>query len=95
VVASIDRQTAAPEPQFRIYNLGGSRATSLVELVDLIARAVGQSPQIVWKPEQPGEMKRTLADLAVAGRALGYAPKVNIEQGIPRFVKWWRDENPT
>ena len=35
-------------------------------------------------------MKRTLADLTLSGRALGYAPKVPIEEGLPRFVAWLR-----
>jgi nucleoside-diphosphate-sugar epimerase len=35
-------------------------------------------------------MKRTLADVALAGRELGYAPKVSIEEGIRRFADWWR-----
>jgi len=35
-------------------------------------------------------MKRTLADVSLAGRALGYAPKVAIADGIPRFVDWFR-----
>jgi UDP-glucuronate 4-epimerase len=38
-------------------------------------------------------MKRTLADVSLAQRELGYAPRVPIAEGIPRFVAWWRAEN--
>jgi len=48
---------------------------------------------IEWKPEQPGDMKRTLADVSRAQTELGYAPKMPIAEGIPRFVAWWRGEN--
>ena len=75
---------------FRVYNLGGARTTTLLQLVEAISRALGRSPRIVWKPEQPGEMTKTLADLSRSGEELGYAPKVGVDEGIARFVAWWR-----
>jgi UDP-glucuronate 4-epimerase len=93
VVASIDQQGGDARPVYRTYNLGGSQTTSLRELVDQIAAALGRTPNIEWKPEQPGDMKRTLADVSLAQRELGYAPRVPIAEGIPRFVAWWRAEN--
>jgi UDP-glucuronate 4-epimerase len=87
VVASIDQQGKGA-PQFRIYNLGGSRTTTLLGLVELLSNALGKKPVIEWQPEQPGDMKRTLADVSIVGRALGYAPKVPIEEGIARFAAW-------
>jgi UDP-glucuronate 4-epimerase len=88
VVASIDEPVAAPG--YRTYNLGGSRPTTLLALVDLLAQALGKKPIVEWQPEQPGDMKRTLADLTLSARALGYAPKISIEEGIARFVTWLR-----
>jgi UDP-glucuronate 4-epimerase len=90
VMASIDEAVAAPG--FRIYNLGGSRTTTLLGLVELISQALGKKATIDWQPEQPGDMKRTLADVTLSGRALGYAPKVPIEEGLARFVAWLRTQ---
>ncbi|HVV53584.1 MAG TPA: NAD-dependent epimerase/dehydratase family protein [Polyangia bacterium] len=90
VAATIDEAVAAPG--HRIYNLGGSRTTTLLGLVELISRALGKKPTIEWLPEQPGDMKRTLADVTLSGRALGYAPKVPIEEGITRFVAWLKTQ---
>ena len=90
VVASIDEAVMAPG--FRIYNLGGSRTTTLLGLVELISAALGKKAIVEWQPEQPGDMKRTLADVTLSGRALGYAPKVPIEEGIARFVAWLRTQ---
>jgi UDP-glucuronate 4-epimerase len=92
VVAVVDRQVAqaAGAADFRLYNLGGSRTTSLARLVELIAAELKVSPRIVWKPEQPGDMRHTLADVSLAQRELGYASKVDLPEGIARFVKWWR-----
>ena len=92
ILAALDRAQNAPG--FRVYNLGGSQTTSLRELVELIAGALGRPAVIEWKPEQPGDMKRTLADVSRAQAELGYAPRVPIADGIPRFVEWWRRENP-
>jgi UDP-glucuronate 4-epimerase len=94
IVAAVDQQQRDPAPAYRIYNLGGSQTTSLLELVEKIAAALGRTPVIEWKPEQPGDMKRTLADPSRAERELGYAARVPIAEGIPRFVAWWRSENP-
>ncbi|HET6150314.1 MAG TPA: NAD-dependent epimerase/dehydratase family protein [Polyangia bacterium] len=89
-VAAIDEQMRLRVPGYRLYNLGGSRTTSLLQLVELISDALGKKPVIGWRPEQPGDMRRTLADLTLAGSTLGYAPRVAIDDGIGRFVKWWR-----
>jgi UDP-glucuronate 4-epimerase len=89
-VAAIDEQARARVPGYRIYNLGGSRTTSLMRLVELISQALGKKPVIEWRPEQPGDMRRTLADLTLSGTKLGYAPRVAIEDGIARFVSWFK-----
>jgi UDP-glucuronate 4-epimerase len=91
VVAAMDQQGADSSPRYRIYNLGGSNAVSLARLVELIAGALGIAAKVVYQPEQPGDMQHTHADVALAGRELGYAPRVSIDQGIPRFVDWWRE----
>jgi len=89
-VATIDQLASDAKGEYRTYNLGGSQTTTLRGLVDLIAGALGIEPQINWRPEQPGDMKRTLADVTLSGRALGYRPKMPIADGIPRFVAWYR-----
>lgn len=87
VVAAVDEATGAG-PGYRIYNLGGSRTTTLLQLVDLLGKALGKTPRVEWRPEQPGDMQRTLADLTLSTRALGYAPHVTMEDGIRQFVGW-------
>lgn len=93
IVASIDEQARARVPGYRIYNLGGSRTTSLMRLVELISQSLGKKPVIEWRPEQPGDMRRTLADVTLSGTNLGYAPRVAIEDGIARFVSWFKSVN--
>ncbi len=92
VVAAID-QPWGEGPGYRIYNLGGSRTTTLLQLVELVSSALGRKPTIEWRPEQPGDMKRTLADVSLSAEALGYAPHVSMEDGIARFIEWFRAES--
>ena len=89
-VSAIDQLASDATGRYRTYNLGGSQTTPLVGLVELIARELGREPELVWLPEQPGDMKRTLADVTLARRELGYRPRVTIEDGIKRFVDWYR-----
>jgi len=74
----------------RVYNLGESETTSLLELVRRIGEALGREPRIEFRPAQPGDVPTTYADIARARRELGYHPAVRVAEGIPRFVAWHR-----
>ena len=97
VLAALDwtARPAAPggsaEAGLEIVNLGESRTTSLSRLVELIARAVGREPRLERLPAQPGDVRRTCADVRKAERLLGYRPGIPVEQGIPRFVRWFEE----
>jgi UDP-glucuronate 4-epimerase len=86
VLAAIDR--AHRTPGYRLYNLGASDTTTLAELVRLIERATGKQARIEHRPDQPGDVPRTFADIARAQAELGYAPTTKVQEGIPKFVAW-------
>jgi UDP-glucuronate 4-epimerase len=75
---------------YEIFNLGGSNPAKLSRLVELLEAALGKKALIERKPDQPGDVPQTWADISKSGRLLGYAPKVRIEEGIPLFVDWFR-----
>jgi len=77
--------------EFEIVNLGGSRTTTLQQLIELIAGALGVEPSIEELPLQPGDVPITYADVDKAKRLWGWEPKVPIEEGIRRFVAWFRE----
>lgn len=77
---------------YRIYNIGGSRTTSLAELVALLEQVFGRTAIVEHRPEQPGDVKETYADVTLAERELGYAPKVDIAEGLARFARWYLAE---
>ncbi len=80
---------------YEIYNLGESRTTSLAELVEHIGRATGREPRIERLPLQPGDVTVTYADVGKAQRELGYRPSTPIEEGLARFVAWYRERHGT
>ena len=85
VVAAIERVDG-----YGIFNLGESKTIELRELIGLIGRHAGRKPIIEARPSQPGDVTRTFADVSRARQAYGYDPKVNIDEGIRRFVDWYR-----
>jgi len=74
---------------FEIYNLGESQTTSLKELIDLIEEALDKKANIDRLEPQPGDVSVTYANVTKARRMLGYEPKVNMKEGIKRFVEWY------
>ncbi len=74
---------------FEIYNLGESQTTSLKELVQLIEEALGKKADVEMLEHQPGDVSITYANITKAKQRLGYQPKVNMKEGIKRFVKWY------
>jgi UDP-glucuronate 4-epimerase len=75
---------------FEVYNLGESQTTSLIELIKLIEGALGEKANIEMLATQPGDVSITYADITKAKRVLGYQPKVKMEEGIRRFVEWYK-----
>jgi UDP-glucuronate 4-epimerase len=73
---------------FEILNLGAGRTVTVLEVVELLERALGRPAHIEWLPRQTGDVSRTWADIGAAGRLLGYAPRTSLEQGIAQFVEW-------
>lgn len=90
VLGAIDRSRTS-KPGHEIFNLGESAVTSLSTLVQLIERALGMTARLERLPSQPGDVRRTLADISRAREYLGYAPSVQVSDGIPRFVAWFRE----
>jgi UDP-glucuronate 4-epimerase len=78
---------------YEIYNLGESRTIRLTDLIQMLEEALGKTAIIEGCPEQRGDMSITYANIEKARRKLGYAPRVSMEEGIGRFVEWYR-QNP-
>jgi len=75
---------------FEVINLGESRTVELRELIVLLEKELGRAAVIDRQPLQPGDVPQTYADISKARRLLGYNPQTQIEEGIRRFVEWFK-----
>ena len=91
-IAGAIRFTDAAQPVQAIVNLGESETTSLSRLIELIGKAAGATPRVERLPLQPGDVRRTFADITRARELFGYRPTSRVEEGIPRFVAWMQSE---
>lgn len=78
---------------YEIFNLGESHTTSLAELIALIEKHTGKAAVIEKKPLQPGDVEITYADIDHARELLGYAPRFSMDEGIARFVAWYKNQH--
>lgn len=87
VLAALDRPLG-----YQVINLGESRTVELRELIHLIEKELGVTARIQPMPSQPGDVPITYADITKARQLLDYNPQVPIEDGIARFVRWFRNQ---
>jgi UDP-glucuronate 4-epimerase len=93
VLAAVDRPPArsgGARPQ-RIYNLGNHRAEELTRFIEVLERACGREAVKVYDEMQPGDVEATYADIEESRRDLDFEPRTSIDEGLPRFVAWYRD----
>ena len=78
--------------QYEIFNLGESETIELKDLIALLEENLGKKAIIERKPMQPGDVPLTFADISKAKELLNYNPTTKIEDGIPKFVEWFKNE---
>jgi UDP-glucuronate 4-epimerase len=74
-----------------LYNIGNSRSEDLMRVVELLEQATGKKALLSPEPMQPGDVKDTFADISAIERDHGFQPMTRIDEGVPRFVDWYRD----
>jgi UDP-glucuronate 4-epimerase len=92
-VAALDRPPGGDggEPRHRLYNLGNHRSEDLMHFIAVLERACGREAVKVFEDLQPGDVKETYADIEASRRDLGFEPRTTIDEGLPRFVRWYRE----
>ena len=74
-----------------IFNLGKNKSEELLEVIAIIENELGKKAKIKLLPIEPGDVIETYANIAHSQLKLGYQPKISIQQGIPKFVNWFKD----
>ena len=85
----------APEPAsslapYRLYNIGSNRPVELLRYIEVLEQCLGRSAEKNLLPMQPGDVPDTYADVDALARDVGYRPETPVEQGVARFVDWYR-----
>ena len=104
VIRTLDRVPAAdpawsgdqPDPAcanvpYRLYNIGNNRPTDLMVYIRTLEACLGRQAEIQYLPLQPGDVPDTYANVDDLVRDVGFKPNTDVEQGIDRFVAWYRD----
>jgi UDP-glucuronate 4-epimerase len=76
---------------FRIYNAGQQAPVPLLRMIEVLEECLGRPATKRFLPLQPGDVAETSADVTDLERDVGFRPRVRIEEGIPRFVAWYRE----
>jgi UDP-glucuronate 4-epimerase len=74
-----------------VYNIGNSRSEDLMRVVELLEQETGRTAVPNPMPMQVGDVRETFADISAIERDHGFEPKTSIDEGVPRFVKWYRE----
>ena len=99
IVAALDRPPADDGSEkpggsispHALYNIGNNRAEPLGRMIDLLEAEIGRPAIRRHLPMQPGDVSSTCADIAPIQSQLGFVPRTTIDEGIPKFVRWYRE----
>jgi UDP-glucuronate 4-epimerase len=91
-----DWDAHAPDPAastapYRIYNIGNEQPTELLRYIEVLEDCLGRKAEMELLPLQPGDVPDTEADVSDLVADVGYRPVVSVEDGVPRFVAWYRE----
>lgn len=76
---------------YRIYNIGNEEPVELLRYVQLLEQSLGRKAKMEMLPLQPGDVPDTEADMSSLVQAVGYSPRVSVEEGVANFVRWYRE----
>ncbi|MBF0352327.1 MAG: NAD-dependent epimerase [SAR324 cluster bacterium] len=89
IVTGVVQCLEHPQP-YEVLNIGNHRSESLEHFIDILENCLGKKAHRNYLPLQPGDVEETYADISRIQELYGFEPTTPIEQGIPRFVEWYR-----
>lgn len=90
VCAALDTVPSGDVPH-GLFNLGNTKSEDLMDFIAIIEKAAGKKANIEFKDMQKGDVTQTYADISESREQFGYNPKTSIEEGIPKFVQWYKN----
>ena len=89
----IDANLRAMECGSGVYNIGGGERVSINGLAERIVEIVGSESGIIYSESVKGDAEHTWSDVSKARNELGYEPGVGLDEGLERYVEWYRESN--
>ena len=86
IIAALDKNY-----DYEVFNLGGGHTEELMDYITTLEESLGKVGEKEMLPMQQGDVVATSADISKAQRMLGYNPKTQIKEGIPKFVEWYKE----
>ena len=86
IISSLDKSYP-----YEIFNLGCGKRVELMKFISIIEKELGKEGKKKFMEMQPGDVPESLADVSYAKEKLGYEPKVNVEEGIKKFIGWYKE----
>jgi UDP-glucuronate 4-epimerase len=86
-----DPDPATSWAPYRVFNIGNNKPVQLLDCIAALERALGRKATLDMLPMQPGDVPSTMADVSELEKAVGFRPRTSIEDGIARFVAWYRE----
>lgn len=77
--------------RFTIYNIGKGNPDKLIDFINVLEKLYGKEAEKIMKPMQPGDVYQTYADVSKLVKDFSYAPKVSIDEGLDKFMKWYKE----
>ena len=86
-----DPDPATSSAPYRIYNIGNNQSVELMRMIEVLEESLGKKAEKNFLPMQPGDVQATYANIDALTKDVGFKPSTPIEEGIPRFVTWYRE----
>ncbi len=83
-------KSQAGKPLHQIYNVGNDRSEELMDFIATIEKIIGKTARKNFEGMQPGDVPETIADVTASQKDFGFDPSTNIEEGLQKFVAWYR-----
>lgn len=83
--------TSSSWAPYKIYNIGNNNPVRLLEFIETIEKHLGKEAEKIFKPMQMGDVKQTFADIEDLEKAIGFKPSTSLDEGIGKFIEWYKE----
>lgn len=87
----ISADAATSDAPYRVFNIGNNDPVPLMDFIGALEKAIGREAEKIFLPMQDGDVPATYADTSLLDQWVGFAPATPIQEGVDRFVAWYRD----